>query len=182
MKQYELLYIIQNIYSDDEVAKIAEKIREIITKNGGKLIKSDTMGKRRLAYDIKHQSHGTYMLEQFEGQAEANKNITEALNLTEEVLRSQIVDFDPDWHTLQPGYEAGKQLSTSDEPEEEKPKEKKSAKKKGDSVGDATTTKAEEKKEEKKPTEKKKEVKEEDSLEKLDEKLDNLLKGSDLKM
>ena len=49
---YELLYIISNKYSEDEVKPIIEKVEKIIKENGGAIISAEEWGKKRLAYPI----------------------------------------------------------------------------------------------------------------------------------
>ena len=94
MMHYELLYLVSGAYSDEEVLAIKEKIRVLIEKAGGKITLDDTLGKRKLAYPIKQQHHGTYQLLEFDIDGEPIKKLSNDLQLTDEVLRHTIVKRD----------------------------------------------------------------------------------------
>ena len=60
MNQYEIAVL----YHPDlevDLSKAEEKVAKIITGNGGKIIKTDNWGKRKLAYQIKKQDYGVYV-------------------------------------------------------------------------------------------------------------------------
>ncbi len=88
---YELLYIVSNKFSEDEVKPIAEKVTKIITDNGGKITLNQDWGKRRLAYAIKGFYHGYYQLVEFDLIGESLNKVDRSLRMSNEVLRHQIV-------------------------------------------------------------------------------------------
>jgi len=88
---YELLYIISNKYSEDELAPIVEKVKKIINDNGGNISHNEEWGKKRLAYPIKHFRHGYYNLVEFDLEGEKIAKIDIALRMASEILRHQIV-------------------------------------------------------------------------------------------
>ena len=59
---YELLYIVSNKYSEEELEPIKNKVNKIIEENGGKITFSEDWGKKKLCYPIKHFSYGYYLL------------------------------------------------------------------------------------------------------------------------
>ena len=69
-KEYELLYIIPNKFTDAEVGPLMAKIDEMVRGAGLSLVKSENLGKRKLAYPIKQFNHGYYVLSEFKGTSE----------------------------------------------------------------------------------------------------------------
>ena len=91
-KNYELLYIVSNQYTDDELKMIKEKVNTILKKYGAELGYSEFLGKKKLAYPINKISHGYYLVVEFElADPTAVKSLANDLKLDKEVLRSQII-------------------------------------------------------------------------------------------
>lgn len=91
LKRYELVYLISNKYSEDELEPIMADINKLITDNGGKIIAEDNWGKRRLAYQIKNFFHAYYVVLEFDLVPEAMKKLDKHLRLSDEILRHLIV-------------------------------------------------------------------------------------------
>lgn len=91
LQHYELLYIISNKFSEKESDSINEKVKKIITDNGGIITHSEKWGNKKLAYQIKKFNYGYYNLIEFDNNAENLKNINKALRMFNEVLRHQII-------------------------------------------------------------------------------------------
>ncbi len=62
---------------------------------GAKVTRNESLGKIKLAYPIKHQRHGTYVLVHFEVEPSVVAGIDRMLRLSDEVLRHIIVDLAP---------------------------------------------------------------------------------------
>lgn len=88
---YELLYLISNKFSEDEVRPIVEKVNSFISNNNGKITLSEDFGKRKLAYPIKGFRYGYYNLAEFDMVGENLINLDKSLRMMNEVLRHQIV-------------------------------------------------------------------------------------------
>ena len=67
MTVYESIFIVRSTLSDEEVAKMSEKIREMIEKRGGSVLRMENWGKRKLAYEVKREKKGAYLLFCFKG-------------------------------------------------------------------------------------------------------------------
>jgi len=147
---YELLYIISNKYSEDELKPIIAKVRQIIKNNGGNVTYSEEWGKKRLAYPIKLFRHGYYNLFEFDLAAEKLIEVDRALRIAEEILRYNIVK---------------KKIKTAEEIEQEK--------KISDKIKEKTAKTEKEAKE-------KEEGKDKVQLKDLDKKLDKILETDDL--
>jgi len=88
---YELLYIISNKFSEDEVKPIHEKVKKLIEKNHGAITYSEEWGKKRLAYPVKHQPYGYYFLYEYDAPGDKLRDISRSLKITSEIIRFQIV-------------------------------------------------------------------------------------------
>lgn len=92
MKNYELLYIVSNQYTEEELPAIREKVNELIVKRGGVVGYQENLGKRKLAYPIKKVAHGYYVITEFELEEGKNlETINTDLRLDKEIVRAQIV-------------------------------------------------------------------------------------------
>lgn len=60
-REYETIYILRPNTTNEGVAEVNERVRNIIDSMGGKIIKVDNWGKRRLAYEIKKERKGIYL-------------------------------------------------------------------------------------------------------------------------
>ena len=69
-------------------------MRDLITSNGGEIIKEDNWGKKRLAYSIKHEDFAVYVYFEVKLPANAPLKISNTLNISEEVLRYLLVAAD----------------------------------------------------------------------------------------
>ena len=91
MPHYELLYLISNKFSEDEVKPIVEKVNSLILNNQGKITLTKDLGKKRLAYPIKGFHYGYYNLAEFDMPGENLIKVDRALRLANEILRQQII-------------------------------------------------------------------------------------------
>ena len=75
MKNYEIMFIIRPTLSEDEVKKVVNNFKKVITDNGSKVTDVKEMGQRELAYEIKKCKSGYYFV--FEVEAKDDKAIKE---------------------------------------------------------------------------------------------------------
>lgn len=88
---YEILFIIPNKFTDDESKSVASQIEKTIIDLGGKITLREYWGKKRLAYEIKHNAFGYYGLFEFDLEGAYLAKIDQTLRLSADVLRHQIV-------------------------------------------------------------------------------------------
>lgn len=93
-RTYELIYILKPDAPETEVTALHELVAGIVERMGGTLDKTDTWGRRKLAYEIGHHKEGFYVLEVISGSAETMKEIDRRLKVTEGLLRHLIVRVD----------------------------------------------------------------------------------------
>lgn len=61
MRSYETVYVLRGDCTNDQVAEVNTRVRGIIEGMGGKILKVDNWGKRRLAYEVKKERKGIYL-------------------------------------------------------------------------------------------------------------------------
>ena len=94
MREYELVFIVHPDLDDTALKDVVEKVSGWITEAGGIVSKVDLWGKRRLAYTIRKQKEGQYVL--FMTQMDQKFGITLERNLRflEPVLRFLLISVD----------------------------------------------------------------------------------------
>lgn len=90
MKKYEGLFILKPHLTEDTFGKLSTAVAEVVTKNGGKVDRKEDMGVRDLAYQIKKEKKGHYLLVYFTAEPKAVSAIEKAYKLNELILRSII--------------------------------------------------------------------------------------------
>lgn len=94
LMQYEIAVI----YHPDlevDLTKAESRVTKIFTDNGGKVVKTDNWGKKKLAYPIAKNEHGVYVFYTVEVSPESVQKIEGLLNITDEVIRYLITRIDP---------------------------------------------------------------------------------------
>jgi small subunit ribosomal protein S6 len=90
MQKYELLYIVHPDL-ESSIDKITDRVKNFVESRKGKITYEENWGKRKLAYEIKKNEVGIYVLNYFEAPAEALAKIERDLRLTEEVIRFMVL-------------------------------------------------------------------------------------------
>jgi small subunit ribosomal protein S6 len=62
MNIYENIVILNAALSDEEADAAITRIKDLIAAQGGEVLKIDVWGRRKLAYEIKKQKKGLYVL------------------------------------------------------------------------------------------------------------------------
>jgi small subunit ribosomal protein S6 len=94
VRAYELIFIGDPELDEEALAAVVERVQGVITANGGEIIKIESMGRRRLAYQIKRRREGHYMLVHARLGNAAIAELERAMRLAEEVLRHMLVRLD----------------------------------------------------------------------------------------
>lgn len=91
MRDYEILYIVRPDLEDDKVQDVVKRVNSLIGRSGGSSEQTSLWGKRKLAYEVKHQKEGSYVLQDFKIDPGRVPELESALKITEDVLRHLIV-------------------------------------------------------------------------------------------
>jgi small subunit ribosomal protein S6 len=94
-RQYEVVFIVDPTV-DDEVARLTDGFKQIVTDQGGVVTKAETMGKRQLAYEILHKKEGTFVLLEIEGSGREIAELERRMRVNDRILRYLTVRVDED--------------------------------------------------------------------------------------
>ena len=87
MPLYESVFIARNDVTQAQVDAVADQVATILTEQGGEVKKREYWGLRGLAYRIKKNRKGHYMLLGIDAQPAAMQEVERQLGLNEDVLR-----------------------------------------------------------------------------------------------
>ncbi len=87
MRAYELVFIVHPDLDEKAFNELVEKVKGWITEDGGQVTKVDLWGKRKLAYPIRKQNEGQYVLMQTSYPPALGTKLERNLRLTEPILR-----------------------------------------------------------------------------------------------
>ncbi len=91
MNRYEIMFIVPNKFTEDEAKTIISRVEKMIEVGEGKIIYSEYWGKKKLAYEIKHNAYGYYQLYQFDLEGKNLAKLDNDLRLSHEILRHQVL-------------------------------------------------------------------------------------------
>ena len=91
MRNYEILYIIDESLSDEDKEKVVLSVKDIVEKNGGVASEPDRWGVRKYAYPINYKSEGYYCVMNFEAEDTLPAILSNKLNIDKNVVRHMIV-------------------------------------------------------------------------------------------
>jgi small subunit ribosomal protein S6 len=93
-RNYELMLVISPALSEERLNATVSGITQFIIGLEGTVAESRMLGKRRLAYPIKHQGEGHYVLVHFKARPSVGPQLETRLNILEEILRYLLVNQD----------------------------------------------------------------------------------------
>jgi small subunit ribosomal protein S6 len=87
LRRYETILITHVDLSEDELSSLITRYGDIVTGQKGILVKVERWGKRRLAYLIKKQARGFYILIDFAGVSAVVNELERNLKIDEKILK-----------------------------------------------------------------------------------------------
>ena len=153
MRYYELIYIINSNAERKKIDEIMKEIGERLESAGSKLINHTVWGKKKLAYPIRGNTYGTYILAHYNGGD--NEKLSEFdswLKLSGLAIRHMIVKLDKEPEVVEILSHGESEDDTSKDKLEEK-EDKKSNNEKVEKEESEDKTKKEKKDEEDKEVE-----------------------------
>jgi small subunit ribosomal protein S6 len=91
LRRYETILIAHVDLSEDELSSLIARYSTIITDQKGLLVKVERWGKRRLAYMIKKQARGFYILIDYAGESAAVNELERNLKINDKILKFMTV-------------------------------------------------------------------------------------------
>jgi small subunit ribosomal protein S6 len=97
--KYELMLILQPDLGEEKTATVLKEVKELILEGEGKISHEDLWGIRDLAYTIKRQRQGFYVVLNFTANPKSVKEMEKQLNLNQAILR-YLVQKTPKHHEV----------------------------------------------------------------------------------
>ncbi|MCG0275118.1 MAG: 30S ribosomal protein S6 [Thermosediminibacteraceae bacterium] len=94
MREYETMYILDPGLDEEAVTGLVDKFKALVEERGGEVKEIDRWGKRKLAYPIKHQKEGYYVVMNFSTDPDTAREMDRVLKITAGVLRYIIIRKD----------------------------------------------------------------------------------------
>ena len=96
MREYELVLIVNPELDDTETESLIEGVKSNIESNGGEVLKIDPWGKKRLAFPIKKNNDGYYVLLIFRSDPAFVPQLSNSFRVIESIVRHMVVVFEGD--------------------------------------------------------------------------------------
>ena len=93
-RYYECTFIVNPGMDDAQIENTVKQAEDSIVKNGGSLINTEHIGRRRLAYPIMKKHNGYYVSLEFEAEGHIIDKVERFLTLDENVMRYLTVRLD----------------------------------------------------------------------------------------
>jgi|TARA_B110000211_G_C13610496_1_gene348675 small subunit ribosomal protein S6 len=94
MNQYETIFVMTPVLSDDQLKETVNDYKTLLKEKGAKIVNEDNWGLKKLAYPIQKKSTGFYHLFQFEAPGTAIAALELAYGRDERLLRFITVKLD----------------------------------------------------------------------------------------
>ncbi|HEX8914282.1 MAG TPA: 30S ribosomal protein S6, partial [Humisphaera sp.] len=90
-RQYEAMFLFGSNAAQD-LAGAQNTVRNMIERHGGQILVLKKWDERKLAYELKRQKRGVYIIAYFNAPTTAIASIDRDVRLSEEVIRALITD------------------------------------------------------------------------------------------
>jgi len=94
MRTYETLFIAHPDVVGDDLSALIDKYRKVLSDQQATVFKADNWGSRTLAYPVKKQTRGSYVLVVFEAAPTVVAEFERRLRIDEKVIKYQTVLFE----------------------------------------------------------------------------------------
>lgn len=90
-REYETIYVLKPDVSKENAERIANRVVEVVGREGGKLTQVENWGRRQLAYPIAKQRRGYYVCLKYVGGGGLVSELERNFRLLDDVIRYQTV-------------------------------------------------------------------------------------------
>ena len=94
MNQYETVFILTPVLSDEQMKETVAKFRNLLTDNGAEILNEEIWGLKKKAYAIEKKSTGFYCLVEFKGEPSIVNTLETGFRRDEKVIRYMTVRLD----------------------------------------------------------------------------------------
>lgn len=94
MRTYETIFIVHPDTAGEAYTAVVDKFRNILTEQNANLIKVEEWGSRKLAYPVKKQTRGTYVLVAYEAGSTVIAEFERRMRIDESIIKFQTVHLE----------------------------------------------------------------------------------------
>ena len=94
MNQYETVFILTPVLSDEQMKETVDKFAKVLTDKGAEILNEETWGLKKMAYAIQKKSTGFYCLLEFKAEPSVIETLETAFRRDEKVIRYMTVKLD----------------------------------------------------------------------------------------
>ena len=94
MNQYETVFILTPVLSDEQTKETVAKFKKVLTDKGAEIVNEEAWGLKKLAYQIEKKTSGFYFLIEFKAEPAVIKTLETAFRRDEKVIRFMTVKLD----------------------------------------------------------------------------------------
>jgi small subunit ribosomal protein S6 len=87
MLNYETIFVTDPNLTDEEIDDLTKLVEQVTVSAGGRVVKVEKWGKRRLAFPIQHREEGIYVLMTLECPPQQVKEIDRRYRMNDRILR-----------------------------------------------------------------------------------------------
>ena len=94
MNQYETVFILTPVLSDEQMKETVAKFRNLLTDNGAEILNEEAWGLKKMAYAIDKKSTGFYCLIELKGEPTIVNTLETGYRRDERVIRYMTTRLD----------------------------------------------------------------------------------------
>ena len=96
LREYETIFLVRPDLADDLVDKVVERMRGIVHRDGGKVIKVENWGKKKTSYEVKKNFRAIFIRFLYLGSTKQVAEFERNLRMTDDVMKYQSVKISDD--------------------------------------------------------------------------------------
>lgn len=124
MRTYETIFIVHPEVAGDAYTAAVEKFKGVLTEQGAQILKVDEWGTRKLAYPVRKQTRGAYVLVAYEANPEVISEFERRMRIDDAIMKFQTVYLEKGLEVVPAAEEAEASAETAEEAVEEEPQTK----------------------------------------------------------
>ncbi|HEU4538913.1 MAG TPA: 30S ribosomal protein S6 [Polyangiaceae bacterium] len=91
VREYETIYILRGDVDPDGAERVSSRVNDVVSREQGKLVKVESWGRRKLAFEVSKQRRGVYMYLRYLGGGAVVNELERNLRMFDTVIRYQTV-------------------------------------------------------------------------------------------
>src|SRR3981081_4096860 len=91
LREYETISLLKPDLAEDLVDKVIDRLKGIVSRDGGKMIKVENWGKKKTAFEVKKNLRAIYVRFLYLGDTRMVAEFERNLRMTDDVLKYQTV-------------------------------------------------------------------------------------------